>query len=203
VTRLVAWVAGLVAGVVWLASLSIDDSRPGAPVFAGVRAVALLLGIYLLCVVAAGAGARLLGVSRLIRSVDVLTVPFVRRLLNGAVGLSLAAGSLAAPAGASEAPSSPPPVMRVIDAPGPLPPPTTPPGAVAAPSPPSPPTHEWVVRPGECFWSVAEARLEGADAADVARYWLRLIEANADRLRVPGDPGLIFPGQTLVLPPVD
>jgi nucleoid-associated protein YgaU len=34
----------------------------------------------------------------------------------------------------------------------------------------------------------------------VADYWLRLVAANRDRLIRPGDPDLIQPGQTLLLP---
>jgi hypothetical protein len=35
----------------------------------------------------------------------------------------------------------------------------------------------------------------------VARYWLRLIEANRSHLPDPADPNLLFPGDVLVLPP--
>jgi nucleoid-associated protein YgaU len=34
----------------------------------------------------------------------------------------------------------------------------------------------------------------------VAPYWRAVIDANRDRLAVPGDPDLILPGQVIVLP---
>ena len=37
---------------------------------------------------------------------------------------------------------------------------------------------------------------------DVADYWMTLIEANRRRLHDPANPDLLFPGQTLDLPPV-
>lgn len=65
----------------------------------------------------------------------------------------------------------------------------------------------WTVRPGEDFWSIAEAvvtkRSSGpVNDGAVASYWSRLIAANRGRLPQPGDPDLLFPGQTLVLPPI-
>jgi len=65
----------------------------------------------------------------------------------------------------------------------------------------------WTVRPGESFWSIAEAvvgaRHPHPDPKTVARYWLVLIRANWDRLAVPGHPDLVFSGQVLTLPPLD
>lgn len=64
----------------------------------------------------------------------------------------------------------------------------------------------WVVRPGQSFWSIAEAVVAStagerpADVAAVAAYWSRLIAANQDHLPVPGDPDLLFVGDRLVLP---
>ena len=67
---------------------------------------------------------------------------------------------------------------------------------------------EWTVREGEHFWSIAEATLEAAHGAppsegEVASYWRELVDANEDRLLPPHDPDLIYPGQTLLVPPVD
>lgn len=69
----------------------------------------------------------------------------------------------------------------------------------------SPAAGTYVVRPGDSLWSIARsvqtARSGGAPAsAQVARYWIQLVTANLDRLPVPGDTNLIFPGQTLQLP---
>lgn len=64
---------------------------------------------------------------------------------------------------------------------------------------------EWVVERGDHLWSIAAETVAehlGATPSerDIARYWLRLIEANGDRFVLPGDPDLIMPGQRLALP---
>jgi nucleoid-associated protein YgaU len=69
-------------------------------------------------------------------------------------------------------------------------------------------THD--VAEGDNLWSIArdhlaEVRGGGADEPtlrEVASYWLRVIEANRDRL-ASGDPDLIYPGEQIALPPVD
>jgi nucleoid-associated protein YgaU len=69
-------------------------------------------------------------------------------------------------------------------------------------------THD--VAEGDSLWTIArdhlaEVRGGGADEPtlrEVASYWLRVIEANRDRL-ASGDPDLIYPGEQIVLPPVD
>lgn len=66
----------------------------------------------------------------------------------------------------------------------------------------------YVVRPGDNLWKVAErhlAKLTGRSETDVAsaevgRYWARLVDHNRGRLRS-GDPDLIYPGEHLSLPP--
>ncbi|MFN3217438.1 MAG: LysM peptidoglycan-binding domain-containing protein [Acidimicrobiales bacterium] len=64
---------------------------------------------------------------------------------------------------------------------------------------------EWVVEPGDHLWSIAAETLaehlgETPSERRVARYWQRLIEANRDRLVIPGEPDVIMPGQHLVVP---
>lgn len=67
--------------------------------------------------------------------------------------------------------------------------------------------HTVVVRRGDHMWSISEAHLEQvtgrADLGEheVARYWVRVIAENRSRIKS-GDPDLIYPGETLVLPPV-
>jgi hypothetical protein len=58
-----------------------------------------------------------------------------------------------------------------------------------------------VVEPGDCLWSIGQKRL-GPDAAParVANEVERIFEVNRDRIG--DDPGLIFAGQELFLPPV-
>jgi nucleoid-associated protein YgaU len=69
----------------------------------------------------------------------------------------------------------------------------------------SPPTLQVTVAPGDHFWGIAQDRVRlalGTEPSDseVALYWSALIEANRDRLVDPQDPGLLMPGQVLVLP---
>lgn len=66
---------------------------------------------------------------------------------------------------------------------------------------------EVVVRPGDHLWALAERRLGEAWGRapgdhEVAPYWVAVIDANRDRLRS-GDPDLIYPGEVIVLPPVE
>lgn len=145
------------------------------------------------------------------RLADVLSPRAVRRLAHGAASLSVTAG-LSVPSFALAAPAVDPPgtaVMELIDADEPttttaLPP--APPGPVEPA--PLPVADEVVVEAGDSFWSLAEAAVADASGAapresEVQRYWLRLIDANRDRLVVPDNPDLLFPAQRLVLPPVD
>lgn len=65
-------------------------------------------------------------------------------------------------------------------------------------------TYEVVV--GDHFWSIATDLVldvdPDADLATITGYWAELIDANSDRLVEPGNPDLILPGQTFVIPPV-
>lgn len=71
-------------------------------------------------------------------------------------------------------------------------------------SPQATPTA-WTVRPGDSFWSEAEAVLLKAwgrppTDAEIGPYWLTLIAANASRLLHPEVPDLIYAGQVFVIP---
>lgn len=59
-------------------------------------------------------------------------------------------------------------------------------------------SRTWTIRPGDSFWSIAEEVTQGSAAG---AYWSRLVQANRDRLVEPDDPDLLFPGQSVVLPP--
>lgn len=62
----------------------------------------------------------------------------------------------------------------------------------------SAPPRRHVVRPGDCLWAIADARLAGASPARIASYADAIYRTNA---RVIGDdPDLIHPAQTLRLP---
>jgi nucleoid-associated protein YgaU len=65
------------------------------------------------------------------------------------------------------------------------------------------------IAPGDNLWVLAArhlAEVRGRDVgevadADVAPYWVQVCEVNRARL-VSGDPGLVFPGEQVVLPPL-
>jgi len=59
---------------------------------------------------------------------------------------------------------------------------------------------------GDHLWSIAGQRLAAVGDGrpgqhDIARYWLRVIEANRETIRS-GDPDLIYPGEVIRLPPI-
>ncbi len=61
-----------------------------------------------------------------------------------------------------------------------------------------------VVEKGDHLWSISATELERRlthrpSSAEIAPYWRQVIEANRDRLRS-GDPDLIYPGETVLLP---
>ena len=64
-----------------------------------------------------------------------------------------------------------------------------------------------VVR-GEHLWSIASQHLEVVSGRinlaerEIAPYWVRVMEANRSTIRS-GDPDLIYPGEQIVLPPVE
>ncbi len=94
-------------------------------------------------------------------------------------------------------PTIPAPVVRA-----PIPRPDPAPATVPTPS--ELPPHV-VVRPGDSLWLIARASLTRVSGirpvdTDVARYWHAVIAANRSTLRS-GDPGLIFPGEIVALPP--
>jgi hypothetical protein len=66
-----------------------------------------------------------------------------------------------------------------------------------------------VVTRGESFWTIAEGLVrsrpggEGADLAEIARTWQRLIDRNAEMLVDPGNPDLLHVGQVIHLVPTE
>ncbi|HVM52322.1 MAG TPA: hypothetical protein VM262_03930 [Acidimicrobiales bacterium] len=195
--RLVAWLAttggsgwALLRGATW------PTGEPAEALMAGVRVVAGVLAAYLF-VATIGALARLRWLP---------SPALVRRLAAGAIGGGLLVLPVPAVAGGADGPPpSPPPVLRRVD-PAPDAGPATPAAdAPDAPVPgPAPDGEEVTVVAGDHLWAIAErvvaARLGRAPTdGEVAPYWRSLIDANRDRLAT-GDPDLIFPGQTFVLP---
>lgn len=64
---------------------------------------------------------------------------------------------------------------------------------------------QWTVKPGECFWSIADDVL--ADRlgrpptdAEIVPYWQRLIDANRHQLVQRDNPDLVLPGQIFAVP---
>jgi len=65
----------------------------------------------------------------------------------------------------------------------------------------------YTVVAGDNLWAIAAHRLRESvgtqhSTAVIARYWRRLVAANAGTLRS-GDPNLIYPGEVVLLPPVE
>lgn len=80
------------------------------------------------------------------------------------------------------------------------------------PAPPAParvPDATHTVMAGEHLWSIAGATVvartgrsvEALAPADIAPFWVRLVERNRARLRS-GNPSLVYPGEVVELPPL-
>jgi len=242
--RLLAWTVFLVAALATLHGVGgplgpppltepgrlsgwLDQRQPAEAAFAILRLVALGLAWYLLLATAAGSFARVSGWRSLVRALDAVTVPTVRRMVAGAVGVSVAA-ALSGPgvaafaderreASSSEVaaetmrrlPDAPPstsiststgsfPVLRRLPA-------VSPGQAPEQPQAPGPSGPTWTVRPGDHFWAIAKRVL--ADAwqraptdDEVDPYWRALVAANVAVLRDPANPDLLFPGQVIAIP---
>jgi nucleoid-associated protein YgaU len=205
----------------WRAWLEARD--PVVAAFSVLRLGALATVSYVVAVVALGLVVRAVGAGRLVLFTDRLTIAPVRRMLAG-LSLSLAATTVATvavpatmlPAAVAQpAPSStttttvgPATTAATVTmhllTPADLSPAPAPPAAAAVPAR-SPVATAWTVRPGECFWTIAESVLTQAwgrppTDAEIVPYWQRLIAANAAALVHPGNPDLIFPGQIFQVP---
>jgi LysM repeat protein len=128
----------------------------------------------------------------------------IRQLVEIALGLSVAAGVLAAgPASASPSiPPSPPAASATLDwpsAPTPAPAPASAPAPAPIAAPPASdlvPVGSVVVQPGDSLWHIAAAHLPAdATARQVAQAWPAWWAANRDE--VGANPDLIHPGQQL------
>lgn len=98
--------------------------------------------------------------------------------------------------------------MQLLEPAAPAAPPDATPIEAVAPTPTAQEAQgdeTWVVATGDSFWSIAEDvvgddRPATADQAVIDAYWHELVAANRDRLAVPDQPDLLFPGQVLTLP---
>jgi len=186
----------------------LEERGPLVAAFALLRALALSGAWYLVVATTVGTALRLGRSTRLVLVSDALTPRPLRHLLAAFAGAGLVTSAAFAPAYAvgPSAPANPPPPVITMHrlAPGESPPST----ATTAPPPtpaPGAQVDQWVVRRGECFWTIAAGVLGRAGDrrptnAEIVPYWQRLIDANATVLVHPGDANLIVPGQILKIP---
>lgn len=200
----------------WAAWL--DGRDPLIAAFSILRLVTLGGLWYLAAVTLLGAGLRAAGAHRLVRVTDRLTIGPVRRMLAGSVSLGLAASgvvAVAAPAmrlpaavaqTSTTSTTTVPPATVTMHRLGPADPlPVPPVPEVTQISTPAPAPDRWTVKPGECFWTIAEDVLvrhlgRSPTDAEIVPYWRRLIDANRSELAHHDNPDLIFPSQTFVIP---
>jgi hypothetical protein len=198
--------------------------------FAMLRLVGLAGAWYLLGVTTIGMMARLLRWGRLVDFADVLTVPWVRNLLQAALGVGLATAAVtsttmgpgtldANPRVAVETPvhgavvpvsmlTSEPAMMRQLPpaVTGEAPAGEAPAILAEAPAGEAPaPGKAYEVQPGDHLWSIAERTLADAwgrapTEDEVMPFLQQLVEMNRGGLVDPGNPDLILPGQTLTVP---
>ena len=197
----------------WAAWLEGRD--PAVAAFSLLRLLAVVGLWYLVAVTTIGTVLRLAGAASLVRIADRFTIAPVRRMLAGSVSLGLAASGVLAVA----APALRTPVAAATQQPAPEATPSTVtmhrlspsetlpplPPAVEPPVTPATATDRWTVKPGQCFWSIAESVLaerwgRAPTDAEIVPYWQRLIDANRHQLAHRDDPDLVFPGQVFVVP---
>lgn len=188
----------------------LEARGPIVAAFALVRVAALAALWYVVGATTLGVALRMAGAASLVRITDRVTIGPVRRMLAGSVSLGLAASGLVAVAA---------PTMRtaVAAAAQEVAPPRTsgPPATVTmhrlSPSGPSiaapaaPSTERWTVKPGDCFWSIADDVLtarwgRSPTDAEIVPFWRRLVDANRHQLAHGGHPDLVFPGQVFEVP---
>jgi nucleoid-associated protein YgaU len=114
----------------------------------------------------------------------------------------------AAPPSSDGGPTTTVTTIAPTTAPTSLAPVPNPPRASAPAIPPGPDDETWTVTPGDTFWSIAEEALTDRRGSfptqhEIVRYWRRIVATNQSRLAAPGNPDLLLPGQSLVLPPPD
>lgn len=232
---LVALLAVAVAGLTWMGTGPLAVPSITAPeqwsswaagrdpvtiAFSILRVVTLVVAWYLLGATLTSVAARLLHSTRFIALADLLTVPAVRRLVQSAVGVGFAAAALTAGSAPTTTATAAGPVAtatlpatdqvemqpvtdtRISMVPVPPEPVAEPPGVAVA----GEPDGEWMVEPGDHFWSIAEAVLADAwgrsvSDEEITVYWQRLVDANRSRLVDPANPDFILPGQRFRTPP--
>lgn len=195
--------------VEWSAlSAWLENVPPEDAVVALVRLAALVTVGYLLVSTALYVLASLTRMPALIRGASALTLPSLRRIVDGVVAAAIvvAPTSLAFGVSPAAAQPAPPPAHAYSPSPagdvgrGYTP---TPAGGTTAVTPG--PTR--VVQPGDSLWTIAADHLassrgvavDGLREADIAQHWRWLVELNASAL-ASGDPDVIYPGESVQLP---
>lgn len=195
------------------------------------RVVGFATGCYWLVLCAVAALARWTG---RIAWLGHARVPGLARVAKNAAGISVMGAAMAGVAGcglvagphpADRRPPAPPVLVPI--------PTTAPPGNPDEPSPPAsvvppadpalvtappapaptrtpapartPASSDWVVKPGDDLWSIAESVLadrlgQAPGERAIAELWLRIIEANRAHLPDPANPNLIFAGDVVAIP---
>lgn len=196
-----------------------ERTAPEAAV-AVLRLLVLVLAWYLLVVTVLAVVLRLGSAGRLVTVADVVTLPFVRSLVQAGVGVGLAGAAVAGiGAATSGGPALDPPgrtadvslvsssvrdgdaVMQLLPPEG-----AAPVMQKLGEEPASPPAERtWTVQSGDHLWSVAERVLTEAwqrppSDEEVAPYWEQVVEHNRSQLPDPGNPDLLFPGQVVAVP---
>ena len=183
--------------------------------FSAVRVLALGLAWYSLVVTVAGGLARVLVAADVAAGLDRLTLPPLRRLLAASMSVGIgtaslgpvAAGAAPRPAAVTTAPESMSTTTTTAPAVDSLTmrelPPSTESPAEAAVEPAR--ERSWTVRPGECFWSIAEEVISSTlgrhpTAAEVLPYWRSLVETNRAALADRDNADLVFTGQVFTVP---
>lgn len=177
-----------------------------------VRVGALVAAAWMAAVTAGVALAEAAGAARLAATAERALPRVLRRAAGGVAGAGLASvvalgGVAAGPAAAQDLPvavaddGEGTATMSLLADDDPAPAPAPPP---ESPASPVPPVGEWLVEPGDSFWSIAEELVGDAlgrhpSGSEVAAYWRTLVDANRTRLVTP-DPDLLLPGQSLALP---
>ena len=190
--------------------------------FSLLRLVALAGLWYVAITTVIGALLRMVGAASLVRVTDRLTIGPVRRMLAGTMSLGLAASGIVAVA--APALRSPVAAATQTSTSSTTAPPTTasppatvtmhrlspvelpqPPAIAPAPDVAKTTAAQWTVKPGECFWSIADSVLSeklgrSASDAEIVPYWQRVIDANRHELVQRDNPDLILPGQVFTVP---
>jgi nucleoid-associated protein YgaU len=231
--RLVVWTVTLAAVSAAMAALGRgplappDVLRPSTwPAWAGerssaeaamavLRLVVLGLALYLLVVTVLAVALRLGDAGRQLTVLDVVTLPFVRSIVQAGLGAGLVGATVAGVAAYPSARTAPTSADAAIVAADPSPSTTTTStpersGRDAGPREALTATRTeevrtWTVAPGDHLWSIAERTVASSlgrtpEETEVARYWRSLIATNRHVLADPDNPDLLFSGQVLTLP---